>query len=267
MVGKKDSRSLFNLGLGEIHFETLISSITPSTGMKGLMSNIIVANLPQLVLSMLYFTLYQLLISMLSAKEWSEFGYHRKGLRVSDVARGAQRSTHFLNLPYRYILPLLAVSTLLHWLVSQSLFLVVLKTYCDDWTWCPSVNYNGWSSVDGVAFGMCWSPTGVVASIVVGSIMGGYIVVLGWRRFRPGLPLAAGNSAVISAACHPVEAEVHDPRMAAGYLKWGVVEKVDEGGKLRKHTSHGTEYGIEEVWHCAFTTGSVEMPSRGTLCA
>jgi hypothetical protein len=55
--------------------------------------------------------------------------YHRKGLRVSENPRGAQRSTYFLQLPYRYAIPLLIVSSAMHWMVSQSLFLVTVLRY------------------------------------------------------------------------------------------------------------------------------------------
>ena len=45
-------------------------------------------------------------------------------LYVLRYPRGLQRSTYRLQLPYKYGLPLLLLSALLHWLVSQSLFLV-----------------------------------------------------------------------------------------------------------------------------------------------
>lgn len=46
----------------------------------------------------------------------------RKPLRVSEPV-GIQRSSYFISLPLRYGIPLTASSTLLHWLISQSLFL------------------------------------------------------------------------------------------------------------------------------------------------
>jgi hypothetical protein len=59
---------------------------------------------------------------MLMAKEWSDFAHERKALRVTTPS-GGQRSTHYLQLPYGYALPLLAASAVLHWLTSQAIFL------------------------------------------------------------------------------------------------------------------------------------------------
>lgn len=253
IVGLHTHTALFALGLGAIHFETLISSITPSQGVSGLVSNVLVANSPQLILSMFYFAINGVLTCMVAAREWSEFAYARKGLRVSDKPRGVQRVTYFLSLPYRYVLPLMAISTILHWLVSQSLFLVVLRTYCDDLTWCPLGTAYG-SSAGGEAFGMCWSPLGVVLTIIIGVLMAGYVLGLGFQRYKPGLPLAAGNSAVISAACHPLETQGLVATAASAPLRWGVV------GRLADLKS-------EEVWHVAFVGEECEIPVRGQLCA
>ena len=88
-------------------------------------ASVLVANVPQLILSFLYLNLNGLLTSIFSAMEWSDFVLERKTLRVSNP-KGAQRSTYFLQLPYKMGVPLIVVSGLLHWLVSQSIFLVVV---------------------------------------------------------------------------------------------------------------------------------------------
>lgn len=66
------------------------------------------------------------------------------------------------------------------------------------------------------------------------------------RRHRPGLPLARGCSAIISAACHPA---VGEPDIAAKLLRWGVVE---EG---------------EEIGHCSFSCRDPTKPKEGRLYA
>ncbi|KAL4984961.1 hypothetical protein BDW68DRAFT_165943 [Aspergillus falconensis] len=43
------------------------------------------------------------------------------------MATGLQRSTHYLSIPWRYGIPVLAISVTLHWLVSQSIFLVIVR--------------------------------------------------------------------------------------------------------------------------------------------
>ena len=268
IVGLKTHNAIFALGIGTIHFETLISSITPSQGTNGLISNALVANAPQLILSVLYFAMNGVLTCMVSGQEWSEFAYQRKGLRVSNRPAGAQRCTYFLSLPYRYMLPFMGISTILHWLVSQSLFLVVLRTYCDSLTWCPlSAQYGADSG--GAAFGMCWSPLGVVLTLVVGTGMAGYVLMLGLRRYKPGLPLAAGNSAVISAACHPTEHGSY----SEGYVG---AEMSVEGERLLGEEKMPLQWGVtgrledlksEEIWHCAFTAGRVGLPEEGQIYA
>lgn len=55
----------------------------------------------------------------------------RKGLRVT-APRGEQRSSYFLQLPYRWAVPLMIVSGALHWLMSQTIFPVRLETRSRD---------------------------------------------------------------------------------------------------------------------------------------
>lgn len=55
----------------------------------------------------------------------------RKTLRVSAPV-GIQRSSYFISMPLRYGIPLIATMSLLHWLISQSLFVVATVTYESD---------------------------------------------------------------------------------------------------------------------------------------
>ena len=77
----------------------------------------------QVVISFLYFAFNALVTCMLVAEEWNGFAKDRKTLRVSRP-EGIQRSTYFISLPFKYGLPLMAILTLMHWLISQSLILV-----------------------------------------------------------------------------------------------------------------------------------------------
>lgn len=83
---------------------------------------VILANSWQLEISILYLLYNTLLTRLCIAVEWSHYGSERKPLRVS-CPKGMQRSTYFLSLPFRYSVPLSAYLLLLHWLVSQSVFL------------------------------------------------------------------------------------------------------------------------------------------------
>lgn len=107
--------------------ETLISSPISSSANDPLLGNVILANALQLILSVLYFTYNGLFTAMCAAVEWSRFALHRKGLWVSKAPTGSQRSAYFLQLPYRHSVPLMLASGALHWLVSQSIYLVYVE--------------------------------------------------------------------------------------------------------------------------------------------
>lgn len=81
------------------------------------------ANSVQLGLSLFWYFSNALFTSMFISHYWGKFIYKAQPLRVS-VPKGVQKSSFFLSLPYRYSLPLLVCSILLHWLLPQSLFVI-----------------------------------------------------------------------------------------------------------------------------------------------
>ena len=176
--------------------------------------------------------------SMWLAGEFNDFATERKALRVSN-ATGAQRSTHFLQLPYKIAIPLMAMSGLLHWLISQSVFLAVVAEY----------DQRG-DLLSPVAVASCgFSPLAMILTFSVGVLLVvGTLGVGFFRRLNPGMPLAGSCSAAISAACHR---PVWDTDASLKSVKWGVVK--DEGGG---------EFG-----HCCFTSGSVEPVEKGKMYA
>lgn len=223
----------------------------PSTGSQGLIANTLVANLPQvihkcllkmkihmltsadqLVLSFLYFLFNGICTCMLLAKEWSEYAYKRKTLRVSLPIEG-QRSTYFLQLPYKYAIPLLIFSGALHWFVSQSIFLANINEY----------GVHGLSSED--SYSTCgYSPIAMIFVIILGSLLILLELALGFRTYKPGIPLAGSCSKKISAACHIPENEL-ELHPEQGPLQWGVVPGVfDKNGNP----------------HCSFSSKSVINP-------
>src|SRR6266480_1749073 len=87
----------------------------------------------------------------------------------------------------------------LHWCLSQSIFLVRVDYYDSD---------N--NMVDGQSISTCgYSNIAIIFTIITGSIGVLTCFANGFRRFKPGIPLAAGCSAVISAACHRLEWDSH----------------------------------------------------------
>ncbi|KAB8263109.1 hypothetical protein BDV32DRAFT_9105 [Aspergillus pseudonomiae] len=224
-------------GLGITNTDTLISG---NAWPPSLITNTIIANTPQVVFSMLYFVSNSVLTAMTLAAEWSNYALYRKGLRVSSTPQGSQRTTYFLSLPYTYAIPLLVFSTVLHWLISQSLFLVNVETY--------NMQLERFRSFD---FATCgYSPVAIVSAIVVGGVMLLGLVGLGFRRFASGMPVAGSCSRAIAAACYP-GSSVEGDGVETMPLQWGVV---DEG------TADGVGIG-----RCAFSGGEVAMPSDGVV--
>jgi hypothetical protein len=91
-----------------------------------LFSAVMLANSPQLLLSFSYFVYNSLYTRLCCEKEWNSFSTDYRPLRVSSP-NGNQISTYRLQLPYRYSVPLITVSALLHWLVSNSLYVFILE--------------------------------------------------------------------------------------------------------------------------------------------
>ena len=81
-----------------------------------------------MIISMLYLALNALLSCQLVSEEWSGYAKERKTLRVSHP-KGIQRSSYFISMPMKYAAPLMTANATLHWLVSQSTFLVNTTTF------------------------------------------------------------------------------------------------------------------------------------------
>lgn len=177
---------------------------------------------------------------MFLAQEWESYATHRKTLRVS-FPQGNQRSTYWLQLPYRYGIPLLVASAILHWLVSQSLFLARIISLDEDDREVAdsSVSSCGYSNI------------ALVFVIGLGSLLVMSALTFGSRRFCTVMPLARSCSAAISAACHPPET---DTDAAFKAVRWGVVE---EGYEAKIVEIAGKDV---DVRHCCFTSLKVTMP-------
>ncbi|KAF6824336.1 hypothetical protein CPLU01_10935 [Colletotrichum plurivorum] len=250
MTGNKD---ITNLGLGAVNTKTIM--IPAPQGAGNLVVNALIVNTPQAIMSFIYLNYNSLYTNISLVTEWDRFSHHRKGLRVSSPPQGAQRNTYFLQLPYRYSLPIITFSAVIHWLISQSIFLVNLEIYGPpdndlmnfipaEYTYQPPDQ-----EVSGASFTACgWSPSGIIAGTVANLCMIAFILASGGRRLRFGsAPVAGSCSAAISAACHPCEAEENaweEP------LQWGVVAAPTDG-----------------PGRCAFSSASVGVPSEGQLYA
>lgn len=92
----------------------------------GYIGALLFANIPQLLLTLCYFS-YNAIFTCLSAdQEWNSFSSSSKPLRVS-YPNGEQMSSYRLQLPYKYSVPLISLSTFLHWLLSNGIYLFVVE--------------------------------------------------------------------------------------------------------------------------------------------
>ena len=263
-ASSRSASGLWSLGLGNPHTDTIINGWAieyMENRTKQIVSAVLVANAPQLVLSLLYFSLNGLCTSQALAKEWNDFAHERKGLRVSRPREGtAQRKTHFLSLPWRYAIPLAFASFVLHALVSQSIFFASVG----------SVNVDG-EMFDPYTVVTCgFSPMAIILVLAAGIWITVLTVAIGFKRYRVGTPFVGPNSMGIAAACHLTKGE-SDFVIARGELRpsdralqWGVVSEAEAQRGGKPSANEGEEMA-EEVGHCSFSSRPVSRPIEGHL--
>ena len=162
---------------------------------------------------------------MIFTQEWFSHCSQRQGLRTS-TPKGAQKSTYFLSLPAQYSIPLMIAFGFLHWLVSQSLFVVNVELSTawgePDYT-SPGANRPSTPYV--WTIGWAWFPMFLI--LVLCCLLFVVLLGIGFRRYNSeGMPLARTSSKAISAACHPIQ-----DRCTEGLQKiqYGVTGKIDYG--------------------------------------
>lgn len=136
------------------------------------------------------------------------------------------------------------LSGTLHWLVSQSIFLIAIDYYDAIGNPGLEVIYSQ-AATDYKTLG--FSPSAIISVIVMGSLMVISIIGFGFVPYKRGMPLAGSCSMAISAACHVDE---HGTMAATQQLQWGVVSK-----------------SLDGIGHCAFSTEEVEALVDGETYA
>ncbi|KAH7081153.1 hypothetical protein BKA63DRAFT_202647 [Paraphoma chrysanthemicola] len=194
------------------------------------------ANIPQLILSFSYLNINTICTAMAGAQEWNRFATSRKHLRVTKPV-GRQRSTYFLQLPYKWSIPLVSIGAILHWLLSQTFFLVRIDFF----------NREG-DRTTGSQSACGFSALSLMVFIGVAMLLLSVIGVIGFWKMPMKMPIAGSCSLAISAACHPPATDI-DPELLE--VRWGVVE-----------ARHGAEHG-----HCSLSSGPVEEPERSKTYA
>ncbi|KAL4884465.1 hypothetical protein BJY04DRAFT_215432 [Aspergillus karnatakaensis] len=210
---------------------------------------LVLCNTPQLILSILYYLCNGTLSTMLAAAEYHTFALRRKPLRVS-WPRGAQRSTYYLSIPWRYGLPMLAVSATLHWLLSLTFFLVLIdsRNSRQEITYSASVGQAGFSLF------------GLFLTLVIGAVALMVFCFLALKPLRGSMPLAGSCSAAISSACHPPEDDT-DASLKA--VMWGKVveDPLSDRGALEFSRQVLVEQAGAAYTHCTFTSKDVLAPT------
>jgi len=166
--------------------------------------------------------------------EWDSYIRNRKPLRVTQP-RGIQRSSYFLSLPFRFVLPLNIGSGILHYLLSESVFLIYADTYD-----CAGVLYNG-SAILNQEMGISFNA--IITTTVCGVVFLLILLPLGWVKHLDGnMPLAGSDSRAIASACYRPEEDIHAHVMPVQY---GALPPI------------GTE-----PQHCSFTTAKDVVPPK-----
>jgi hypothetical protein len=175
--------------------------------------NVVLPNVPQILVSFVSVFYNNAITYMLLAYEWSKFASDRKPLRVTSPT-GQQRSTFWLQLPYRYALPLMATMALLHWLISQSIFLVQKNVYDEFGKLMPQHSTNECQ----------YSSFAILLAVIVGALLTLALIAISFRKLKPGIPMVGSCSIAISAACgNAMEVDA-----ATKPLKYGVLSKAPD---------------------------------------
>lgn len=132
----------------------------------------------------------------------ARFCLSRRG-NSSLIPTSSTMMTYYLSLPYRYSLPLIAISATMHWLLSQGIFLAKVN----------ALDVHGWkmrevgtiqtTSHRASLTAYVYSALAMFITILVGVMAMAVLLCFGLRHLRSNMPLALSCSAAISAACHP----------------------------------------------------------------
>lgn len=137
----------------------------------------------------------------------------------------------------------MAISASLHWVVSQSIFLVRIDTYKQGITY-----KHGKITSESVTSQVGYSCPPILTAILIGAALMLFAIAMGAKRLNGELPVAGSCSAAISAACHRPTDDIDAAFMP---VQWGAVSS-DEA---------------DDIGHCCFTSRVVESVVSGRTYA
>ncbi|KAI2463253.1 hypothetical protein F4781DRAFT_133484 [Annulohypoxylon bovei var. microspora] len=179
--------------------------ISDFVGKYGFLTTLILANMPQFILSYCFVSYTSIFARLLAEKEWNSYSLTpHKPLRVSHPA-GEQNSTYWFQLPNMYSLPLLMTSTLLHWLASNSIFIFISQGgYLVNFYYNTSQNRGSdWGMPQGSMAILGFSPPAILTFFIVCLSIVFIPIIYGLRKLPGDMVAGACDSLVLSAACHP----------------------------------------------------------------
>ena len=206
-----DRMKRFGLGT-EDPATSLVSGATGRPFQEGVSFpvQVIMANLPQVWSTIAYLTWNNQITRIWLEKEWRSFYRSHQRPRVSINSRepGIQ-SARWLQLPYWVTVLLMSISVLLHWLVSQTLF--VVEIYFSEAT-LASVFHLHYSPLAIIS-------VGTMAMVLVFGITFYYFIPI-----RTWMPLMAGSTRVVFDSCFQLP-NTGLPRSGIG---WGDISTTNE---------------------------------------
>jgi hypothetical protein len=172
---------------------------------------IIIANCPQLWLSIGYILWNNQITRIWMEREWRSFYGHRLKPRVSyplEVHHAGVTATRWLQLPYWLTFVLMALNTVLHWLVSQTLFVVEILA----------------NSEKAANFYLNFSPLAIFSIGLASTILVLGMTIFYFVPIKTWMPLMAGSLRIVLESC------LHLPpqRMMDG----NIIYDVPDGGVM-----------------------------------
>lgn len=132
----------------------------------------------------------------------------------------------------------------MHWLISQSIFLVAVEAY--------DASHIRDPTSDVITCG--YSPMAIIFSFITILGMCVALMAVGRRRFASAMPVAGSCGMAIAAACHSVPGKrrlEEDLDASEKKLMWGVMETAEQNERA--------------VGHCGFSSLEVGRPHPGEL--
>jgi len=161
-------------------------SVVTSTEM---LAPILMANMPQICISIGYLVFDSQISRLWQEREWRSYYLRRKKPRTGNATNPQTRRTRWLTLPYLLSALLMSLSICLHWLGSQAVFMV------ESYEW----SFQNMS----IALYVALLPALVLACCCTALLF--VITVVYFLPQRSSMPIMCGSARVVFASCCQLE--------------------------------------------------------------